>query len=288
MPPLPLAAAQFAAQSGMLKPLIIGAVIIITIILLVVIIWISKQPQAGTPGGPTATGPASALLNPFIDLAQTTTTAIGKAIPKSYARGTPSSLPHCPSGYTNTGLTCYRAPASYSSDPIPATCPSGYTNTGTTCYRGPSTKGRGAGYAWKFGDPLNLSKAQQRCESQYGKNNCEQYGQIYYPKCSVAAGSGYIASGCCTCLRPANTLSGGYAAMTCPSDRIKRLGMCHKICTPGYNWTGTTCLRPASTLSGGTNVMSCDPGWELYGARCYEKCRSGYHPIGLVCWENTS
>ena len=62
--------------------------------------------------------------------------------------------PKCKDGYTNTGLTCYRAPHTLSGGPSKMTCPagkfksaglcypkckSGYTNMGLSCYRGPKT-----------------------------------------------------------------------------------------------------------------------------------------------------
>lgn len=274
--PAPLAAAQFVAQSGMARPLLIVVAIVIAIILIVVIIWMSKQPQAGTPGGPKP-GLVGAALNPFIDITETGYEEVKKIVPKSYTRGVPSKTPSCPSGYTNTGLTCYRAPDSYNSDPKPASCPSGYRNTGTTCYRPPRTI-YPASYPWKFGDPaFNYDKAKARCQRAEGRTNCMKKGLIWYAKCP----SGYNWTGS-SCLRPAS--SRGYSSMRCPSNRIRKLGMCHLKCKPGYNWTGTTCYRPASTLKGSS--MSCPSGWEIWASRCYQKCRPGYHPDGLICYEN--
>ncbi len=245
----PLIAAQTLSDSGILKPLLIAGVIIIVIIIIVVIIWISSQEQ-GKSG--ETTGIVGSIVNPFIDLTEKGVQELEKVIPKSYARGVPSRLPKCPPGYTNTGLTCYRGPHSYGTNPIAAACPSGYTNTGLTCYRGPHSYSK-------------------KCTTVFKKHPCK---------------AGYTDMGC-HCQRWAKTLSGGTGPMTCSADRTKKGGLCHKKCNAGYSWTGTTCFRPAKTLSGGTNPMKCDDGWEIYGGRCYQKCRAGYRPVGLVCWEKT-
>jgi hypothetical protein len=55
--------------------------------------------------------------------------------------------------------------------------------------------GRGAGYAWKQGDPMNADNVYKRCEADNGPGNCEQNGVKVYPKCKA----GYRSVGCCIC-----------------------------------------------------------------------------------------
>lgn len=61
-------------------------------------------------------------------------------------------------------------------------CPGGFRDDGAYCYK-PAPYGRGAGYPWHFGDPFNASGMFARCERDWGRGNCEEYGLIVYPKC---------------------------------------------------------------------------------------------------------
>lgn len=54
--------------------------------------------------------------------------------------------------------------------------------------------GRGAGYAWQFGDWFNLDGAFERCNRNHTQG-CEQWGLVVYPKCA----RGYHNVGCCIC-----------------------------------------------------------------------------------------
>ncbi|KAG5183110.1 hypothetical protein JKP88DRAFT_132092, partial [Tribonema minus] len=84
-------------------------------------------------------------------------------------------------------------------------CPAGSNDSGTTCWvsRGVGTipdidtTGRGAGYAWKFGDKLNENGMTSRCEKDHGKGNCQKCLAMMYPKCDA----GWSASGCNLCTR---------------------------------------------------------------------------------------
>ncbi len=83
-------------------------------------------------------------------------------------------------------------------------CPAGFRDDGAYCAK-PTTYGRGAGYPWQFGDPLNDSGMFKRCgDANGGSGNCEKYDLIVYPKCKP----GYSADGCCLCRYSAPCPSG--------------------------------------------------------------------------------
>ena len=64
-----------------------------------------------------------------------------------------------------------------------------------TCWANEATYGRGAGYPWEFGDALNNDGMLKRCEKDLGKDGCEMWGAIAYPKCK----KGYHNDACCFC-----------------------------------------------------------------------------------------
>jgi len=72
-------------------------------------------------------------------------------------------------------------------------CPEGFRDDGLYCYK-PSAYGRGVGYPWHFGDPMNLDNARKRCLNEHPEG-CEQWGLIIYPKCKP----GFHNVGCCIC-----------------------------------------------------------------------------------------
>jgi hypothetical protein len=114
----------------------------------------------------------------------------------SYGRGVGSPLNTCSSGRDKIGLLCYtKCPIGFSRSGFDChqNCPPGFTDEGLYCRL--AEYGRGAGYPWKFGDPLNDSGMFKRCEADHGKGNCEKSGDIVYPKCRT----GYYAFGCCIC-----------------------------------------------------------------------------------------
>lgn len=102
----------------------------------------------------------------------------------SYGRGAGEPLSTCPSDKDKIGALCYsKCPSGYSRFGFDChqKCPSGFDDQGLYCRL--SEYGRGAGYPWKFGDPLNSKKQTKRCENDHGKGNCEKWGAIVYPKC---------------------------------------------------------------------------------------------------------
>lgn len=103
----------------------------------------------------------------------------------------------CPYGLDYSGGLCYqKCKSGYRGEAtmcVPE-CPSGFRDDGLYCAK-PKSYGRGAGYAWKFGDPANSSKQFKRCENDHGKGKCQKSGAIVYPKCKA----NFHAVGCCTC-----------------------------------------------------------------------------------------
>lgn len=147
--------------------------------------------------------------------------------------------PQCDEGYSGVGPVCWR------------TCPSGFTDIGAFCQK-PAAEGRGAGYPWQFGDPLNLSGATSRCESVHGAGNCEQTGAIIYPKCKT-----------------------GF--------RNVGANICSPVCPNGFNDTGTGCAKPSYGRGAG-ETLACPQGTEKNGLLCYKPCDNGYKGVGPVCW----
>ncbi|HEX8112602.1 MAG TPA: metallophosphoesterase [Kofleriaceae bacterium] len=90
--------------------------------------------------------------------------------------------PKCKPGYTGVGPVCWQ------------NCPGGFRDDGAFCGK-PDSYGRGAGYPWKLGDPIDsLKPAKKRCEHDHDQG-CEKDGAIYYPKCK----HGFKSAGCCVC-----------------------------------------------------------------------------------------
>jgi hypothetical protein len=147
----------------------------------------------------------------------------------------------CNAGYKGVGPVCW------------ASCPSGYRDDGAFCAK-PAAYGRGGGYPWKFGDGLNLNKAQSRCEND-NPQGCEKNGEIIYPKCR----GGFHATGCC---------------------------ICSPDCPAGFSDMGVSCTKPSYGRGAGTIPKNCSGGKENQGGLCYRPCEAGYKGIGPVCWAN--
>lgn len=151
--------------------------------------------------------------------------------------------PKCRPGYSGAGPVCWQ------------TCPHGFKDIGVSCTK-PAAYGRGTGYPWKFGDPLNDRNMFKRCEHQHGRGNCEKYGAIVYPKCK----SGYHAFGS---------------------------NICTPICPDGMRDDGAFCAKHSYGRGVGT-PLRCAAGLEQNGALCYPRCRAGFHGVGPVCWQTCS
>lgn len=228
--------------------------------------------------------------------------------------GTTNTIPNaCTDGTLYAGL-CYKLPDTtwhvtapgFIGKKCESVLPGFNRDDGTTCWRDAITKGRGAGYPWKFGDALNLDKARARCEKDHGANNCEKYGEIYYPKCQKLFGSEYSASGCCTCLRPAKTASKQVKSLIgtlpdkCPEDkqlfgrlcypncgsiakslgkkweyerRADNLEFCSTKCPTGFKNIGVGgCERPNKSVGVGKAIYMCNDPLVKDGLLCYPKC----------------
>ncbi|EGR31758.1 hypothetical protein IMG5_102580 [Ichthyophthirius multifiliis] len=118
------------------------------------------------------------------------------------------AYPKCPEGQYNVGC-CLCAQL----------CPQGFTDQGLFCAKA-APYGRGAGYAWKFGDSFNLNNALQRCEKDNSQYGCEKSGLLIYPKCKP----GFHPVGCC---------------------------ICSPDCPEGYTDIGVSCQKPIATYGRG-------------------------------------
>ncbi|XP_022196873.2 uncharacterized protein LOC111054203 [Nilaparvata lugens] len=148
---------------------------------------------------------------------------------------------NCPAGFARFGFDCH------------SVCPQGFRDDGLFCRL--TEYGRGAGYPWRFGDPLNDSKQWQRCLHDHPQG-CEKWGLIVYPKCAP----GYSPFGCCIC-RP--------NPPDCPSHGLN----------PGID---LSCAKRIQI--GNPQIGTCSPGFELDAGLCYPQCNPGYHGVGFVCW----
>lgn len=229
--------------------------------------------------------------------------------------GTTNTIPkNCSKGVEYAGL-CYDVPDNSWEVTAPGfigkKCSSvlpGYTrDDGTTCWIDSDTKGRGTGYAWEWGDAaFSLDGAQRRCESQHGQGNCEQYGAIYYPKCQKLFGDKYHESGCCTCIRFAETASkevrsligtlpdqcsdgkqlvgrlcypnctnvAKAAGKTWPYERRgDNVEFCSTVCPDGFKNIGIGgCERPHESVGVGKPIHTCNEPKEKDGLLCYPRC----------------
>jgi hypothetical protein len=164
----------------------------------------------------------------------------------------------CQPGRDRIGLLCYTKCGpnmQRSGFDCHSTCPDGMADQGLFCRA--AEYGRGAGYPWKFGDALNLDKARERCEADNGRGNCEQNGEVIYPKCKP----GYSAAGCCIC-RPGT-----------PD--------CEKL---GLN-TGVDLSCAKKVVIGDPVTGACGKGEQADAGLCYPACKAGYKGIGPVCWD---
>lgn len=179
---------------------------------------------------------------------------------QSYGRGVGKVLTDCPAGKEKIGALCYTpCKSGYSRQgtfDCQQECKPGWRDDGLFCRR--AEYGRGAGYPWIFGDPLNDSGMFSRCERDHGRGNCEKSGLVVYPKCAP----GYSAFGCCIC-RP--------AVPNCAQE--------------GYNPGGVDLSCPVKIELGDPTPLICESGLEKDGALCYPYCSEGFNGIGPVCWQ---
>ena len=177
---------------------------------------------------------------------------------ETYGRGVGTIPTICPNGMENQGGLCYTLCSTgyYGVGPVCwKSCPAGYRDDGAFCFK-PAPYGRGGGYPWHAGDPLNDTKMFERCEKDHGKGNCEKYGLIVYPKCK----ENFHPAGCCVC------------SPDCPA---------------GWTDIGISCTKPSYGRGVGLVPTICKDGKENNAGLCYQPCRAGYKGVGPVCWEVT-
>jgi len=147
----------------------------------------------------------------------------------------------CQPGYKGVGPVCWQS------------CAPGFRDDGAFCAK-PKPYGRGAGYAWKFGDKaFSLNGARKRCERAHPQG-CEKYGQIIYPKCK----EGFHAAGCC---------------------------ICSPNCPRGQTDIGVSCAKKSYGRGVGKPLSTCPTGQDKDALLCYRQCKSGYYGVGPVCWQ---
>ncbi len=177
---------------------------------------------------------------------------------ETYGRGVGTIPTVCPTGMENQAGLCYKLcnDGFYGVGPVCwKSCPDGYRDDGAFCAK-PEAYGRGVGFPWKVGDPLNDSKMFERCEAEFGKGNCEKNGLIVYPKCKT----NFHNVGCCVC------------SPDCPS---------------GWNDIGVSCTKPSYGRGVGIPPTGCTSGKENNAGLCYVSCRDNYQGVGPVCWDVT-
>jgi len=170
-------------------------------------------------------------------------------------RGAGKIPTQCAAGMENHGGLCYaKCRAGYTGAVtmcVPE-CPPGFRNDGLHCAKG-APYGRGGGYAWQFGDPLNDNGMIKRCEAANGAGNCEKNGLIFYPKCKA----GYVAMGANIC------------SPQCPSGMVD---------------IGVSCQKVTYDRGVGTIPNICPAGQVNDAGLCYPTCAGGQTGIGPVCW----
>ena len=160
----------------------------------------------------------------------------------------------CPSGKQMQGGLCYDTCRSGYTGAVTMCvpdCPAGFRNDGLYCAK-PAAYGRGAGFAWQFGDALNDSGMKSRCEAAHGPGNCEKNGLIFYPKCKT----GFVAIGANIC------------SPRCPSGMVD---------------IGVSCQKVTYDRGVGT-IPVCAAGLVNDAGLCYPPCPAGQTNGGPVCW----
>ena len=175
----------------------------------------------------------------------------------SQTRGVGTVPMSCNPGYERIGLFCYqqcKAGMKRVGFDCHSTCPSGMRDDGLFCRA--TEYGRGAGFAWQFGDPLNDDGMRSRCEARHGRGKCEKNGLIFYPKCQA----GYHAVGCCVC-RP-------------NVPNCSALGLGGRL--------DLSCAKKVEVRA--PLVANCASSKDRDAGLCYPKCSAGYDGVGPVCW----
>ena len=159
-------------------------------------------------------------------------------------RGIGKPIHTCKSGLEQNGLLCYpTCEAGFSG--VGPVCqenrPSALRDDGAFCFK-PSAYGRGAGY---------LISNKDKCEKE-NSEGCEQYGLLYYPKCS----DGFHNAGCC---------------------------ICSPDCPQGMTDIGISCAKKSYGRGAG-EVLTCAENEDYDGGLCYKLCDKGFNGVGPVCW----
>ena len=161
----------------------------------------------------------------------------------AYGRGVGKAISACREGEERRGALCYplcrdgyvgRGPVCWQR------CPHDWRNDGAYCKK-PRSYGRGTGHFKK-----------KNCEKKKGKDNCEKWGALWYPKCR----ENFHNAACCIC------------SPDCPHRMIDIGISCNK------HSYGRTAGKP----------MICKPNQEEQAALCYKPCSDDFNGAGPVCW----
>ena len=207
-----------------------------------------------TPAAPASTGEK---LCQEADYIRTSDKNLGDVCYKTTSTRGAGVIPTaCPDGTESQGGLCYpkcRAGHRGAVTMCVPECPAGFRDDGLHCAKG-APYGRGAGYAWQFGDALNDDGMIRRCERDHGKGGCEKNGLIFYPKCKA----GFVAVGA---------------------------NVCSPQCPAGMVDIGVSCQKVTYDRGVG-KIPVCPAGLVNDAGLCYPPCGAGTSGVGPVCWAN--
>ncbi len=217
---------------------------------------VTASPNVAAPPAPAATSTDSSRPCEEKDFVRESDKYFGDVCYKETSTRGAGKIPtQCAAGTENHGGLCYpKCRAGYSGAVtmcVPE-CPAGFRDDGLHCAKG-APYGRGGGYAWQFGDPLNDNGMIKRCEAANGAGNCEKNGLIFYPKCRA----GYVAMGANIC------------SPQCPSGMVD---------------IGVSCQKVTYDRGVGSIPNVCPAGQVNDAGLCYPACAGGQTGIGPVCW----
>lgn len=204
----------------------------------------------------------------------------------------------CPSGFTNTGSSCYRAAhtALFGSGRV-ADCPSGYTNMGATCFSWRKFKTLGMGsMTCRGGEFKSGARCYKHCPTGYVHTGVSCYrGPKTLSLRHLTCNSNETLRNayCCAPDLKAKVCRKG----TCPATFVNTGFGCFRTahtaslgsgrvadCPSGYRNMGATCYNWRKVKSLGMGSMTCRAGEFKSGARCYKHCPAGYTHTGVSCY----
>jgi hypothetical protein len=194
--------------------------------------------------------------------------------------------PKCQPGYTSSAgdiLYCTKQG-----------CPTGYSDTGLTCYRAPDSKSKSS-YSRGAGSPLQCSQDQDSDNGLCYKK-CDAGFIGVGPVCWSSCPSDFKDTGT-SCLKPTYDRGAG-SPMQCSQDQDNDAGLCYPKCPQGYAgkgpicWPscpsdfkdiGVSCQKPTYDRGVGKIPTICPPNTDTQIGTCFPPCKSGYSGQGPLC-----